>query len=151
MDNNILVNNPFTSYLQQQQPQIEEGLVCFVEDFDEAKKKFASPDKPHVYFTKDYKTMFAKIVDKNGNIEMATFRNEQIPNPVPVTGDEFSGKIQEIQNDFNNKFAVLQSQIEIIAKKLTEGDTDGSSRVLQQKSDDIKSGSLISKEPIFRQ
>lgn len=147
MDNNILVNNPLQQYLNPQ--QAEEGLVCIVADFDEAKKKFATPEKPHVYFTKDMKTMFAKLVDKDGTVNMATFRNEQIPNPVPVTGEEFSGKIHEIQKDFNDKFALLQSQIEFIASKLTEGKQDGSSGVLQQKSD--IAGSLTSKEPVFRQ
>ena len=147
MDNNILVNNPLQQYLTPQ--PAEEGLVCIVTDFDEAKKKFATPEKPHVYFTKDMKTMFAKLVDKDGTVNMATFKNEQIPNPVPVTGEEFSGKIQEIQKDFNDKFALLQSQIEFIASKLTEGKTDGSSGVLQQKSD--IAGSLTSKEPVFRQ
>lgn len=147
MDNNILVNNPLQQYLTPQ--PAEEGLVCIVADFDEAKKKFATPEKPHVYFTKDMKTMFAKLVDKDGTVNMATFRNEQIPNPVPITGDEFSGTINEIRKDFNDKFALLQSQIEFIASKLTEGKTDGSSGVLQQKSD--IAGSLTSKEPVFRQ
>ncbi len=147
MDNNILVSNPLQQYLNPQ--PVEEGLVCIVADFDEAKKKFATPEKPHVYFTKDMKTMFAKLVDKDGTVNMATFKNEQIPNPVPVTGDELSVKIQEIQNDFNSKFAVIQAQLEVLTNKLTEGNSNGSSGVLQQKSD--IAGSLTSKEPVFRQ
>ena len=111
MDNNFINNNPLTPYLTPTATQ-DEGIICIVSDFDEARKKQAQKDSRRVYFTEDFKYLFAKLTDKDGKVNMATFELKQVPNPVPVTDAELSGKINELENGFNNRFRSIEDRLD---------------------------------------
>lgn len=111
MDNNFINNNPLTPYLQPTVTQ-DEGIISIVADFDEARKKQAQKDSKRVYFTEDFKYLFAKLTDKDGKVNMATFELKQVPNPVPVTDAELSGKISELENGFNNRFRSIEDRLD---------------------------------------
>ena len=103
MDNNLLTNNPLTPYLQPTL-QDEEGTIFTVADFDEARKKNTPKNSKRVFFNNDLSLVFAKLTDENGKVTMATYRLEEVPNPVPITETELSGKIGELENSFNSRF-----------------------------------------------
>ena len=139
MDSNLLTNNPLQPYLQAAQ---DEGRVCFVTDYDEALKKPVDPkdrDKPHAYFKRNSDILFVKKFDKEGNVEMATFETNQIPNPVPVTEVELSKRIGAIEKNVNDRFQSVESRLDKLFLFLTSDRERGSSNngtngFLQQQS-----------------
>lgn len=147
MDNNILVNNPLTPYLQ---PTVQEkGLLCFVDDFEEFRRMPHTKGNDYIAVTKDLKYMFIKRVDNEGNVNLATFDPNQIPNPVPVTEVQLSVRISELESNINTQISEIKSQIGMIFNKIMEGDNNESSKLLQSKTD--LAGTLGSKEPVFKQ
>ena len=117
MDNNFITNNPLTPYLQASQQ--EKGLIFYVADFEEFRKSPHSNGNDYIGVTRDLKYVFIKRVDKDGNVALATFDPNQIPNPVPVTDVELSVKIAEIQNGFNNRLASIENRIDKLINFVT--------------------------------
>ena len=128
MDNNLLTNNPLTPYLQPTL-QNEEGTIFTVADFDEARKKNTPKNSKRVFFNNDLSLVFAKLTDENGKVTMATYRLEEVPNPVPITETELSGKIGELENSFNSRFKNIEDRLDkLMACFMTErGANNGAS------------------------
>jgi len=151
MDNSIIANNPVLApYLQQTQQSVEKGRIFYVEDFEEFRKSPHSNGNDYIAVTKDLKYVFIKRVDNDGNVSMASFDPKEVPNPVPVTQTEVSTSIQELEKRVDKRLTGIETALSLITQKLMEGKTDGSSGVFQQKQDGI-AGSLVLKEPVFKQ
>lgn len=137
MDNNLLINNPLTPYLQPSQ-QSEEGLMCFVDDIGEVYKKPHSKGKDYTFYTRDLKYNFIKRVDKDGQVTVATFEQNLVPNPVPITQNELSEKIGVLENGINNKMIAFNGRLQTLENKMDklisfmENKQNESSGILQQ-------------------
>lgn len=158
MDTGI-IPSPYTQYLPQVQTpvQAEKGVLCLVEDFDEFRKMPSSKGNDYIAVTKDFKYMFLKRVDKDGNMTIGSFDPNPIPNPVPVTENQLSDRINTLESNFNTQFSELKAQMSFIYNKLMEGEKkDGNGGVLQQNTAEQQQHTGIpavfgSKEPFIRQ
>lgn len=148
MDNNILVNNPLTPYLQ---PTAEKGLICYVEDFEEFRKMPHTNGNDYIGVTGNLKYIFIKRVSKDGNVVIGTFDPNQIPNPVPVTESKLSERIDELKSSIDNRISKMESQINLLCQKIIGGNENESGTVLQQHTATDTPAKLSSKEPVFRQ
>ena len=143
MDNNVIANTVANSALApylQQTVQKEEGLICTVSDFEEARKKPAPKDSKRIYYREDLKVAFAKFTDKDGKVTMATFELNEIPNPIPITEAELSGKIGDLEKGFNAKFNDIGNKFNSIETRLDKlmefimserGNNNGASGIFQ--------------------
>ena len=148
MDNNLLVNNPLTPYLQ---PTAEKGLICYVEDFEEFRKMPHTNGNDYIGVTRNLKYIFIKRVSKEGNVVIGTFDPNQIPNPVPVTELQLADRIEELKSNIDNRISKMESQMNLICQKIMGGIENESGTVLQQPTTASAPAKLSSKEPVFRQ
>ena len=137
MDNNFINNNPLTPYLQPTQQQ-EEGLMCLVDDISEVYKKPHSKGKDYSFYTRDLKYNFIKRVDKEGQVTVATFEQNLVPNPVPITQNELAEKIGVLENGINSKMQNFNGRLQTLENKMDklisymESKKNESSGILQQ-------------------